>query len=97
MIRARDHAAARAAHLAIASRVLDTIEAVHAGSARLPRCMVCHRGLGTYGEDYKRAALVGELPLTAISPNERALHACARERVARGAGTAIALDLHETR
>ena len=48
--------------------MLDTIEAVRAGSARLTALHGLPPGDRHYGEDYTRSALIGELPLTAIGP-----------------------------
>lgn len=78
--------------------VLDTVQAVRRGADRLLRCTVCHHGLGPYGGDYRRSALVRELPLTALSPmNAHCLldRFVARQVCCPGCGTAIALDVQE--
>jgi hypothetical protein len=48
--------------------VLDTIEAVRVGSARLTALHGLPPRAWHYGGDYKGTALAGELPPTAISP-----------------------------
>jgi N-methylhydantoinase B len=75
--------------------VLDTLEAVEVDGRRRLRCTVCHRDLGSYGDDPKRAAVVRELPLVAISPHNRLClpEFLVREFACPGCGTAVASDV----
>jgi acetone carboxylase gamma subunit len=76
--------------------VIDTIEAVTIDGRRALRCSLCHHAFGGYDEDYKRSALVRELPLTDSSPmNRRCLldRFVLREFVCPGCGTAVAVDV----
>jgi acetone carboxylase gamma subunit len=60
------------------------------------RCSVCEQDLGGYGDDYKQATLVRELPLTAVNPGNalcRLDEFVAREFCCPGCGTAVALDI----
>jgi hypothetical protein len=80
---------------AVLHPVLDTLEAVEVDGARRLRCTVCHRDLGDYGDDPKRAAVVRELPLVAISPHNRLCmeEFGVREFSCPGCGTALASDV----
>jgi N-methylhydantoinase B len=75
--------------------VSDTVEAVEADGQRSLRCSLCHYRFGDYEQDHKRAALVRELPLTAVSPHNRL---CLPEYVLRefycpGCATLLAADV----
>jgi N-methylhydantoinase B/oxoprolinase/acetone carboxylase alpha subunit len=75
--------------------VSDTVEAVEHDRRRSLRCTVCHHRFGDYTHDHKRAALLRELPLTAVTPHNAL---CMPEFVLReyscpGCGTAIAMDV----
>jgi len=75
--------------------VLDTVEAVRVGDERALRCTECHRRLGGYGDDVKRAALLRELPVRTIAPNNRRCRDdfVLREYACPGCGTAFAADV----
>jgi N-methylhydantoinase B len=75
--------------------VSDSVEAVEVDGQRSLRCTVCFYRFGDYQHDHKRAALMRELPLTAISPHNRL---CLPEFVLRefycpGCATALAADV----
>ena len=75
--------------------VCDTIEAVEAGSERRLRCTVCHRDLGGHADNPKRAGVMRELALDALSPhNARCLpDYVLREYSCPGCATAFASDV----
>jgi N-methylhydantoinase B len=76
--------------------VADTVEAVRVEGQSWLRCSVCHERLGDYGADYKRGALVRELPLTAASPMNARCDAelfVLREFCCPGCGTALAQNV----
>jgi N-methylhydantoinase B len=78
--------------------VSDTVEAVELDGRRSLRCSLCSYRFGDYEHDHKRAALMRELPLTAISPHNRL---CLPEFVLRefycpGCATALAADVQRT-
>jgi N-methylhydantoinase A/oxoprolinase/acetone carboxylase beta subunit/N-methylhydantoinase B/oxoprolinase/acetone carboxylase alpha subunit len=75
--------------------VSDTVEAVAVDGRQLLRCTVCHHVLCDYDSDHKRAAVVRELPLAALSPHNRL---CSPEYVLREfycpqCATALAADV----
>jgi N-methylhydantoinase B len=78
--------------------VSDTVEAVEVDGKRSLRCTVCHYRFGDYTEDHKRASVMRELELTAISPHN---FLClpefkVREFYCPGCGTAIANDVQRS-
>lgn len=78
--------------------VSDTVEAVEVDGSRSLRCTVCHYRFGDYSDDHKRAAVMRELELTAISPHN---FLCmpefkVREFYCPGCGTAIADDIQRS-
>lgn len=76
--------------------ISDTVEAVEVNGGRSMRCTVCQQHLGDYGGDHKRAGLVRDLPLTAITPHNdlcRTDDFVAREFSCPECGTAFALDI----
>jgi N-methylhydantoinase A/oxoprolinase/acetone carboxylase beta subunit/N-methylhydantoinase B/oxoprolinase/acetone carboxylase alpha subunit len=80
---------------AVLHPVGDVLEAVEADGSRLIRCALCHRSLGPYGGDYKRAALVREVPLASAGPYGRCDgdRFVLREFACPGCGTAVACDV----
>ena len=75
--------------------VSDTVEAVELDGKRSLRCTVCQYRFGDYEHDHKRSAVMRELPLTAISPDNRL---CLPEFVVRefycpGCATSLAADV----
>ncbi len=78
--------------------VSDTIEAVEVDGKRSLRCTVCQYRFGDYDEDHKRAAVMRELPLTAVCPHNALCmpEFKIREFYCPGCGTAIAGDVQRS-
>jgi N-methylhydantoinase B len=78
--------------------VSDTVEAVEAGGRRSLRCTVCHYRFGDYQADHKRAAVMRELPLTAVSPHNILCmpEFKVREFYCPGCGTQVAGDVQRS-
>jgi N-methylhydantoinase B len=77
----------------------DTLNAVGANGEKLICCAVCAQRLSRYDEDFKTGAVVRELPIDAVSPQNRLGDVEAfvlREYSCPGCGTAIAIDVQLT-
>jgi N-methylhydantoinase B len=77
--------------------VSDTVEAVRAAEGARLRCTVCHRDLGAYGDDHKRAAVLRERPVRTAGPHNGL---CSDDYVLReyacpGCGTLVAVDVQD--
>jgi N-methylhydantoinase B len=80
----------------VAHKVADTVEAVDVDGARVLRCTECHHRFGDYGDDYKRASLMRELPITSateLNARARINEIVLREFCCPGCGTLVAVDV----
>ena len=78
--------------------VADTVEAVSAPGGSVIRCGVCHRGLGPYDQDYKKATVMREAPLTSASPLNRHCDLSRfvlREFFCPGCATCLVVDVQD--
>lgn len=76
----------------------DSVEAVDMDGNRALRCRECHRALGGYFDDFKRAAVVRERPLTELTPLNDwcdTEHFVAREFLCPGCARSLALDVQQ--
>jgi len=78
--------------------VADAVEAVAAADGGIVRCRVCHRCLGPYDQDYKKATVMRESPLTAASPLNRHCDLSRfvlREFFCPGCATCLVVDVQD--
>ena len=78
--------------------VADAVEAVSAPGGSVIRCGVCHRALGPYDQDYKKATVMRESPLTSASPLNRHCDLSRfvlREFFCPGCATCLAVDVQD--
>jgi N-methylhydantoinase B len=90
--------AASAAEGAVLHPVADAVEAVSALGGSVIRCGVCHRGLGPYDQDYKKATVMRESPLTSASPLNRHCDLSRfvlREFFCPGCATCLVVDVQD--
>jgi N-methylhydantoinase B len=91
-------AAASAAEGEALHPVADAVEAVSAAGGSVIRCSVCHRGLGPYDQDYKKATVMRESPLTSASPLNRHCDLSRfvlREFFCPGCATCLVVDVQD--
>jgi N-methylhydantoinase B len=78
--------------------VADAVEAVATPGGAVFRCVLCHRGLGRYDQDYKQATVMRESPLTSASPLNRHCDLSRfvlREFFCPGCATCLVVDVQD--